>query len=78
MTASPYETGEWLETGSRTSCPECGSPRIRVRQVLEARPLGTFSLSGTQMKFPAAMAWVYGCPACGATGPAAPRGRAFP
>ena len=48
-------------------CKRCGSEDFRVVYKLEARPLGTFSLSGHQMKF-SAQQWPYAvCQGCGAT-----------
>jgi hypothetical protein len=58
-----------LRTSSR--CPTC---RVRhvvdIEVVAEARPLGTFSLAGAQMKASMRYAFRYKCTACPANGPA--------
>lgn len=56
-------------TGRHSFCPRCGSPDARLRQVLQAAQLGTFSLAGMQMKVTARWAWEYRCFECGDTGP---------
>lgn len=38
------------------TCPQCGSTGFRVEYVLAAKPLGTFSLAGAQMKVSAVRA----------------------
>jgi hypothetical protein len=46
-------------------CPDCGSDgTISVWPVLVAKPLGTFSLAGAQMKVSAVQAAVARCSAC--------------
>ena len=48
-------------------CKLCGSTDFVVIWRLEARPVGTFSLSGNSMKF-SAQQWPYAvCQGCGAT-----------
>lgn len=54
-------------------CPKCGKQTVEVRQVLRAKKLGTFSLSGVNMKFPVELGWEYRCTSCKATGPAEPK-----
>lgn len=51
-------------------CKYCGPDhplRIEMREVLEAKPIGTFSLAGAQMKFSAIRReWPYAiCDNCG-------------
>ena len=60
----------WLKTGGHTRCPQCKDPDVEVRSVLVARPLGTWSLPGSQPKTVASWGWVFRCNACGTTGPA--------
>lgn len=38
---------EWAAT---QTCPQCGTTGFRVEFILAAKPLGTFSLAGAQMK----------------------------
>jgi len=65
---------DWSPYTGRTPCPRCGqSGRLEVRQVLRAKPLGTWSLAGAQLKFPASVGWEFRCGACGGTGPASPK-----
>lgn len=65
-------SSNWLLVG--TACPACGvRDVIEVRRVLRAKPLGTFSLAGTQMKFSVVEDWEYRCTNCGAQGPAEPK-----
>ncbi|MDM2386875.1 hypothetical protein [Mycobacteroides abscessus] len=47
-------------------CKYCGSDApLRIEERLEAKPLGTFSLAGAQMKFSGRM-WPYAvCDRCG-------------
>lgn len=46
-------------------CKRCGSTDFRVVMKLVARPLGSFSLSGNQMKF-SAYKWPFAvCQGCG-------------
>lgn len=57
-----------------TPCPKCKVRYVvEVRPVLAAKPLGTFSLSGAQMKVSARDTWEYRCTNCGATGEAEPK-----
>lgn len=63
----------WLATGSHTRCPKCKSLKIYVKDVLQVKPLGTFSLSGTQLKTTGRYTTVYKCFDCEATGPATPK-----
>ena len=47
------------------TCPECEHKGLRIEWRLEAKPVGSFSLSGAQMKFSAAkVPWLV-CPGCG-------------
>lgn len=41
--------------------------------MLVAKPVGSFSLAGNQLKFSAREVWVYRCLGCKAEGPAAPK-----
>lgn len=64
----------WSPYRGSTPCPKCRQTgSLEVRQVLQAKDIGTFSLSGAQMKVPAVMAWQYRCTACGAQGDAEPK-----
>lgn len=54
-----------------TACPGCGArDAVYVREVFTAKPVGSFSLAGAQMKFSATRSLVYECSLCGDTGPA--------
>jgi hypothetical protein len=67
-----YKQGNWVP--ATNPCPECAEAGwMEVREVLVAKPLGTFSLSGTQMKVSASWGWEFRCGKCGATGSAAPK-----
>jgi DNA-directed RNA polymerase subunit RPC12/RpoP len=68
-------TGDgWLKTGSHTRCPKCLSvDGLEVRRDFRAKPLGSFSIAGAQMKVVGGFAWQYRCTACGATGDAQPK-----
>lgn len=46
-------------------CPSCDKQSLRIRESLTAKPLGTFSLSGGQMKLSAVSQPVLECLACG-------------
>lgn len=46
-------------------CPKCGELGMTLTWQLTARPLGTFSLSGSQLKFSATEIPVIYCPHCG-------------
>ena len=59
---------------STSACPACGvRGSVELTVILQAKPVGTFSLAGQQMKFSAARATRYDCTACGATGMAQPK-----
>jgi hypothetical protein len=63
---------DWTPYAGSAVCPECGAGgQLEFKSVLRAKPLGTFSLAGAQMKFPAREGFAFRCGACGATGPAA-------
>lgn len=71
MNESAQQDDGWLLAS--TACPVCSTRYvIQVRRVLRAKPLGTFSLSGTQMKVSVRDGWEYRCTACGAEGLAEP------
>lgn len=63
----------WLATGRHTFCALCDSPDVEVMRMLVAKPVGSFSLAGNQLKFSAREVWVYRCLGCKAEGPAAPK-----
>lgn len=72
------ETLEALPIGSTftvgSACPSCATRDVvEVTVKLIAKKLGTFSLAGAQMKFPASRGYVFTCTNCGATGPAGPK-----
>jgi hypothetical protein len=46
-------------------CPECGTVgTVALRPVMVAKPLGSFSLAGAQMKVSARQGWELACSAC--------------
>ena len=49
-----------------TPCPRCTEPALYIHEKLKASPLGSFSLSGGQMKFSARGAFYLTCGNCGA------------
>ena len=54
-----YHVSESIEEQlARVPCPTCGNRTLVVELRLEARPLGTHSLSGTQLKT-SARQWPY-------------------
>lgn len=46
-------------------CPSCGASPLELSWGLVARPLGTWSLAGAQMKTSAVEWATVSCPACG-------------
>lgn len=67
-----YKRGNWVP--ATNACPDCAvTGALEVREVLRAKPVGTFSLAGNQMKFSARWGWEYRCGSCGASGEAAPK-----
>lgn len=69
---SALPVGSVLATAS--ACPSCGvRGSVELTIILQAKPVGTFSLAGQQMKFSAARTARYDCTECGATGPAQPK-----
>lgn len=53
---------------ANTDCPVCGKKTLALEMRLEARDIGTFSLSGQQMKF-SCREWPYVvCGNCGVSG----------
>ena len=62
------------EIAVTSACPACGQRgNVTIRRVLQAKPVGSFSLAGAQMKFSAIDALEARCGACGHKGPAAPK-----
>jgi hypothetical protein len=54
-----------LATVEESPCPVCGAHgTLRLSQTLQAKPLGTFSLAGAQMKVSAQLRPVLSCTAC--------------
>lgn len=49
------------------ACPQCQGSPLELRWGLVARPLGTWSLAGAQLKTSAVKVAEVHCPACGAT-----------
>ncbi len=45
-------------------CPFCGQRKLELRWWLEAKPVGTFSLAGAQLKFSAVENAVVQCHGC--------------
>lgn len=68
MDSSDAPFNVWLDTGAHTFCPECNSPDVQVMRQLAAKPIGSFSLAGKQLKLSAIARWVYRCLACEAEG----------
>jgi len=55
-----------------TPCPACGQMALRIERRLRAMPIGTFSLSGEQMKVSAIeVPWLV-CGSCGAAAEGTP------
>lgn len=67
------QLADWSPYRGSAACPACGSHELNVRQVLQTRPPGGWSLAGTQDKYPAQIGWEYRCTSCGKTGPAEPK-----
>lgn len=61
----------WLLT--TTPCPHCAKRTVMVREIIVAKPIGSFSLAGVQMKFSARKSWTYHCNSCGTDGNAEPK-----
>lgn len=60
-----------LSLRASTACPSCDVRHVvDLRQTLEAKPPGTYSLSGAQTKVAATESWSYVCTNCGASGKA--------
>lgn len=58
-----------------SACPACGIRHVMdVRETMEASPLGTSSVSGSQLKVTARQTWQYTCTECGASGECAAPG----
>lgn len=53
------------KAAARTECPMCGNVGFTVSWVLRAKPIGTFSLAGQQMKVSAKEVAVVKCDGCG-------------
>jgi ribosomal protein S27AE len=53
-----------------TRCPQCGEKTLSVDQVLQAKPIGTYSLAGAQPKVDAEYQLRWSCGSCGQSGPA--------
>lgn len=56
------------KAAARLVCPECGHGGMDLEWRLQARPIGSFSLAGAQMKFSAREVPVITCPDCGLQG----------
>jgi hypothetical protein len=48
-----------------TPCPWCGNRTLHIGEELRAKPIGSYSLSGTQMKVSAYTFPILVCHACG-------------
>ena len=61
-----------MPSPEETPCPTCGHVGLELGETLRARPLGSFSLAGAQMKVSARMELRWSCLAedCEASGPA--------
>jgi len=62
MTDHPFSP-ELLEAARVTPCPLCGERSLTLSYQLYARPIGSFSLSGNQMKFSAVQYLIVTCSA---------------
>lgn len=51
-----------------TPCPHCGEKTLELSWRIVAKPLGSFSLSGSQLKFSANEIPFIQCLACGSSG----------
>jgi hypothetical protein len=69
LTVDDFPLNEWRRHDT-ARCPEDGTA-VELRRRLVAKPLGTFSLAGHQLKFSAAETWDARCTSCAWTGPAA-------
>lgn len=58
-------SGELEAWAGEQTCPACGHEGLKIKRRLVAKDLGTFSLSGQQMKFSAREVPVLICPGCG-------------
>lgn len=47
------------------TCPHCGSGPLQLNRSITAKPIGTFSLAGAQMKVSAVDQHILSCAACG-------------
>ena len=61
-----------MPTPAETPCPRCGHIGLEVGPKMRARPIGSFSLAGQQMKVSARLELRWWCPQedCPAEGPA--------
>jgi len=70
--SADYKQGDWVP--ATNPCPVCGEAGgMGVRERLVARPIGSFSLAGAQMKVSANWRWEYRCSLCDACGEAEPK-----
>jgi hypothetical protein len=51
--------------GDLPPCPACGGDRLRLERRLRAKEVGTFSVAGSQLKFPAVEVLWLVCGECG-------------
>ncbi len=69
MTIHTATNTDDLETwAARQSCPQCAKHGLVIDWRLVARPVGSYSLAGVQMKFSAREEPWLRCPACGVEG----------
>lgn len=66
LTREDFPLSEWCEHDT-ACCPRCGG-KVELCRYLEAKPIGSFSLAGAQMKFSARELWKFRCNACGCNG----------
>lgn len=57
---------EVKEVVDQQTCPECGGGRLNLERELVAKPIGTYSLAGQQMKLTTTTEWVARCGLCAA------------
>lgn len=66
----PRDQGGRVTKAEETPCPRCGELSLKIEWKLHAKPLGSFSVAGQQMKL-VCQEWPYlVCKSCGVEAPA--------
>jgi hypothetical protein len=68
LTLEDFPLNEWVQHDT-AHCPQDGG-LVELCRRLEAKPIGTFSLAGVQMKFSALETWAARCTTCSWAGSA--------